>query len=123
MVRKPEPFSLLGPAIKATSAHAKVALSAATRLAVAPGASEDLVAALGTCTDSYNDALENLGVAMGALATKDIGTVNSMVSAVVTASEDCEDSFQFEGESPMFDYDDKLRKLASNCLAIASLIK
>ncbi|PON93202.1 Pectinesterase inhibitor domain containing protein [Trema orientale] len=120
MSKKVDAVSLLLPAIKAATQHAKLSLAAASKLAAAPGASEGLVAALGSCKESYNDALVNLQSAAEAAASGDVGTVNSMVSAVVTDSENCEDAF--EEESPLFDYDDKLRKMASNCLAIASLV-
>ena len=121
MSQKTDAVSALNVAIKATTQHAKLAIAAASKLAAAPGASAGAVAALGDCKESYNDALDNLQSAMDALESKDIGTVNSMVSAVVTNSESCEDAF--EGDSLLSDYDDKLRKMASNVLAIASLIK
>ncbi|XP_062104375.1 pectinesterase inhibitor 4 [Humulus lupulus] len=117
---KVEPISLLGLAIKATKLHVKNALAMASKLAAAPGASEGDVMSLESCKEIYDDAMYNLESANEAVGSRDIGTVNSMMSAVVTDSENCEDSF--DGESPLFKYDDKLRKMASNCLAIASLI-
>ncbi|KAF4359939.1 hypothetical protein G4B88_028690 [Cannabis sativa] len=117
---KAEPISLLGLAIKATTVHAKKALAMASKLAAAPGASKGDVMSLESCKEIYDDAISNLENANEAVGSRDIGTVNSMMSAVVTDSENCEDSF--DGDSPLFKYDDKLRKMASNCLAIASLI-
>ncbi|KAL5541960.1 hypothetical protein UlMin_009670 [Ulmus minor] len=117
---KLNPYSALESSIKASTVQAKTAMAAATKLAKNPKTSKYAIAALKDCQDNYSDALDNLQAAMDALPSKDIGTANTMLSAVITDSETCEDSF--EGDSLMVDYNDKLRKMTSNCLAIASLI-
>jgi len=53
---------------------------------------------------------------------RDIGTINTMLSAALTDFVTCEDEFSGE-TSELSPYDDKGTKMASNCLAIASLIK
>ncbi|EXB71065.1 Pectinesterase inhibitor [Morus notabilis] len=115
--------SALAAAIKAASQHAKQAAATAAKLAASREANEDDKEAIGTCKDSYEDALDNLQQAAEAVPSQDIGTVNSMLSAVVTDSENCGDATEgTEAGTKLSKYDDKLRKLASNGLAIASLI-
>lgn len=74
------------------------------------------------CKDMYSDALDGLQSAMDAIPNKDVGTINSMLSGVISDAVACDDGFEGQ-KSPFGDYNDKLRKMGSNCLAIASLIK
>ena len=109
-----DPSSLLATAIKAASHHAVAAMTEISRMAAAKSTDEETAAALTRCKDSYGDAIDNLRNASEAISRRDDGTANSMLSAVVTDSGDCEDSFQ--GKSPVFEYNEKVRKMASNCL-------
>lgn len=110
-------------AIKAATQHARLAIAALARLVKAPGADEDAGEGLGVCKDSYSDALDNLQAAVDALSSKDVPTANSMLSAVVTDSQNCGDALEgTEAGAAMTKYNDKLRMLASNCLAIASFV-
>lgn len=118
---KTDPVSVLESAIKATTQHAKQAMSHATKLASAPNLPTRKSNALSDCQYMFSDALDNLQSAMEALPSRDFGTVNSMLSAVITDSETCEDGFS--GTSPLADFDATLRMMGSNCLAISSLIK
>ncbi|KAH7513468.1 hypothetical protein FEM48_Zijuj12G0203100 [Ziziphus jujuba var. spinosa] len=120
IVGKTDPVSILELAIKASTQQAKLALEAATKLASAPNLPPRKASGLSDCQYMFNDALDNLESAMDAIPSKDYGTVNSMLSAVITDSETCEDGFT--GQSPLAEFDDKLRMMGSNCLAISSLI-
>lgn len=72
-------------------------------------------------TDYYIDALENLQDAENAMKVKDIATVNINLSAALDDFGAYEDDW---GEkSPMSDFDAKLTHMASNCLAVANLVK
>lgn len=116
---KVDVISVLEVAVKACSLHAKKALSIASKVVkTEPGIS----AAVSDCMDMYNDVLDNIESAVDALSARDTGTFNSMLSAVLTDFGTCEDGFAGE-KSPLSEIDDKGTKLASNCLAIASLIK
>ncbi|KAB2599316.1 vegetative cell wall protein gp1 [Pyrus ussuriensis x Pyrus communis] len=119
---KVDPVSALGMTIKACTAHAQMSLAAASKLVTMPNTARGTIAALSDCKDLYSDALDGLQSAIDAIQSHDIGTINSMLSGVVTDAVTCGDGFEGE-QSPLGDYDDKLRKMASNCLAIASLIK
>jgi pectinesterase inhibitor-like protein len=114
---KSDPLSVLAMAIKASLRHTKKAMSKASQLA----AGADPSPSVEDCKDSYSDALDNFQNAMDAIHPRDIGTINSMLSAALTDFDTCEDGFS--GDSPLSFYDDKGSKLASICLAIASLVK
>ncbi|KAF5452263.1 hypothetical protein F2P56_027282 [Juglans regia] len=116
---KVDVISVLEVAVKACSLHAKIALNIASKaLKTEPSIS----ASVSDCMDMYNDVLDNIESAVDALSTRDTGTFNAMLSAVLTDYGTCEDGFAGE-RSPLSEVDDKGTKLASNCLAIASLIK
>ncbi|KAF3456347.1 hypothetical protein FNV43_RR00997 [Rhamnella rubrinervis] len=118
---KTDPVSVLESAIKAATEHAKQAMSQAMKLASAPNLPTRKANALSDCQYMFSDALDNLQSAMEALPSRDLATVNSMLSAVITDSQTCEDGFS--GVSPLADFDATLRMMGSNCLAIASLIQ
>ncbi|XP_034685673.1 pectinesterase inhibitor 10-like [Vitis riparia] len=115
-----DPVSMLYVAIKACTQHAQLSLNTAQKIAEAPSTNPTTASNLSDCQDSYSDALDNLQAANDALGIRDFGAVNSMLSAVVTDASDCQDLFPGKS-SPMLHYEVKLRQMASNCLAIASL--
>jgi|UniRef100_A0A2N9IQB4 pectinesterase inhibitor-like protein len=121
---KTDPISVLEMAINAATQHAKNAMAMASKLSAVPKATTDSANAplFEDCKEMYSDALDNLQSAMDAIPSRDIGTINSMLSAALTDFVTCEDGFSGE-TSPLSPYDDKGTKMASNCLAIASLIK
>ncbi|KAG6726299.1 hypothetical protein I3843_02G062400 [Carya illinoinensis] len=117
---KVDVISVLEVAVKACSLHAKLALSIASKvLKTKPGINS---AAVSDCMEMYNDVLDNIESAVDALSARDTGTFNSMLSAILTDYGTCEDGFAGQ-RTPLSEVDDKGTKLASNCLAIASLIK
>ncbi|XP_059460976.1 pectinesterase inhibitor 10 [Corylus avellana] len=116
-IGKTDPLSVLELAVRASIQHTTKALAKATQLAAGADSSESIL----DCKDIYDDALDNFENAMDAIHPRDIGTVNTMLSAALTDFDTCEDGF--DGESPFSSYDDKGTKLASICLAIASLVK
>lgn len=111
---------VLNIAIKAGLDFVKTALSAAEKMAAKPGIPPNLASMYKDCKDSYDDALYNFQNAMDA-GSGDLGTTNTMLSAVITDIGDCEDAFQGQ-TCPLASYSEKVTKMASNCLAIASLI-
>ncbi|KAB1213847.1 Pectinesterase inhibitor [Morella rubra] len=115
---KSDPVSVLQMAIKACTAHANSALAAASSLVKTY---KSLAPAIGDCKDSYRDVMDNLQNAKDAIPTHDIGTINSMLSAALSDFGTCDDGFT-GGTSPLANYDAKGTKLASICLAVASLI-
>ncbi|KAH7573481.1 hypothetical protein ACOSP7_007176 [Xanthoceras sorbifolium] len=120
---KSDATSVLEMAINATAQQIKLAHSAITNFASNPNLPSNKVAMLlDDCKEMYDDALDNLKSAMDAIPQRDISTVNIMLSAALTDFTTCDDEFT-EEDSPVGDIDNKLNKLLSNCLAIASLIK
>jgi len=117
--------SILETAIKACTHHAENATAEATKIALDPTTPATTVSYLQSCKDSYDDALDNLEAAADAIKARDIGTINSMLSAALTDFGSCDEGFAETpgGKSPMADIDDMLGHLASNCLALASLLK
>ncbi|KAJ4955145.1 hypothetical protein NE237_011928 [Protea cynaroides] len=77
------------------------------------------------CNELYGDALDNLQKAEDAMKINDIGTINSMLSAALSDFDTCHDGFsEIPGLQPPISGEEiNLKHLASNCLAIASLIK
>ncbi|ERN02102.1 pectinesterase 3 [Amborella trichopoda] len=115
-----DPATAFHAEVIACQTEAKVAKSIAAKMAADPTTSSDTVECLQICIENYDDALDNIDKAVAALAKKDLGTVNTMLSAALTDFSTCDDAF---GElpatdSPMASYDDKLNKLSSNLLAI-----
>lgn len=114
--------TLLALEMKACRSHTEIARTQAAKLA-SDGAGRPLASVLQSCTENYEDALDNLDAAAKALDERDKGTLNIMLSALIDDYGTCEDGFAEEGEtSPMASYDDTLTKLASNCLALAELV-
>ncbi|XP_043725943.1 uncharacterized protein LOC122672546 [Telopea speciosissima] len=120
--------------------HAIAASVTALKKALDPKTDPKTASSLKDCKASYDDALDNLKTAEDALKTVDLGTVNSMLSSALTDFSDCDDYFSPGGDGPgdgpidspsggtevqgpMTKEDGTLVSLASNCLAIASLVK
>lgn len=110
--------------IKACAQHAKLAITAAIRKVSEHNVSPIMASCLRDCEENYRDALDNLQSAMDAISTRDIGTINSMLSAAISDFSTCEDGFAeiSFGRSPMAAIDENLTKMVSNSLAVASLI-
>ncbi|KAG8372878.1 hypothetical protein BUALT_Bualt12G0112900 [Buddleja alternifolia] len=116
--------SVLEITIKVGDELAKRALSLAKKLAHKPGTPPRLSSILKDCKDSYDMAVENYTKTINALSMKDIGTMETMLSAVITDLGDCQDGFEEEeGDSPFANFADKLTNITSNCLALVSLMK
>ncbi|XP_074324926.1 uncharacterized protein LOC141661816 [Apium graveolens] len=114
--------SVLAIAIQAGLDFAKAAAANADRLSTQSGMPPNQVAALNDCKDSYDDVSYNFQNAYDALPAKDVGTMNTMLSAAITDVGDCMDGF--EGmDSPMATFSDKLKMMASNTLAIIVQLK
>ncbi|CAA0834854.1 Plant invertase/pectin methylesterase inhibitor superfamily protein [Striga hermonthica] len=115
--------SVLRFAVEAGSKYAKEALSAANGFA-AKTATPEVRSTLKDCKESYDTAVENFQKTLDAFATKDIGTMQSVLSAVITFVGDCEDEFtQMGTRSPLSKYAETLTEMTSNCLAIVSQMK
>ncbi|XP_058083358.1 cell wall integrity and stress response component 1-like [Magnolia sinica] len=110
-------------AIKASMRHAQAALNEAKRHAANPNLPAFTAENMKVCQENYSSALENLQNAAKAATANDKGTVNSMLSAAMTDFTTCADGFmEMPGASPLSAFDMKLTNLASNCLAIATLM-
>lgn len=109
--------------MNACRSHTEIARTQASKLAT-NGSSPIFVSTLQACTENYEDALDNLDAAAKALDEGDKGTLNIMLSALIDDYGTCKDGFaEMTETSPLASYDDVLTKLASNCLALAELIK
>ncbi|KAK1294451.1 hypothetical protein QJS10_CPA16g01655 [Acorus calamus] len=120
----PSPPLPTPPSTRARSSKWRSAREASHRIASDPSTPSTLSMVISVCTESYDDALDNLKSATNAIADRDAGTLDSMLSAAMTDFGTCEDSFMETPGilSPMAKYDDTLTKLASNCLVIAKLV-
>ncbi|KAI3459218.1 hypothetical protein Pfo_015881 [Paulownia fortunei] len=113
--------SVLEVAVQASNEFAKQGLSLAKKLAEKPGTPPQLLSTLKDCKDSYDTAVDNFDKTIDAFTVRDIGTMRSMLSAVITFIGDCEDEFaELQTDSPLSGYAEKLTDMTSNCLAIVS---
>lgn len=109
--------------MKACREKAQIAQSQVSTLVSHPGASSKLASSLQVCSDMYDDVLDSLDTAADAMASHDKGTLDSMLSGLISDFSTCEDAFTEDSiTSPMATVDDLLTKLASNCLAFSSLL-
>lgn len=119
---KTDVFSVLEIAIKASHGYASFAFSMVEKLATTPGMPNQLFAVINDCKDSYDDILYNFKNAMTALPARDFGTMNTMLSAVLTDAGDCQDAIDAAKiPSPLTVVGDKLINMTSNCLAISTM--
>ncbi|EEF43080.1 pectinesterase inhibitor 1 [Ricinus communis] len=118
---KTEIISVLRMAIDAAIKQTEVAISAAQKIVNSSNNPPETASILQDCIETYTDAIDNFHSAEEAIPEKDIGTINTMLSAAVADYETCND--ESGGSSPMTSYGEKLVNMTSNCLVIASLIK
>ncbi|CAL9163397.1 unnamed protein product [Musa hybrid cultivar] len=125
----PPPVGLVDAAVmlklhmKACREKAQIAQSQVSALVSHPGASSKLASSLQVCSDMYDDVFDSLDTAADAMASHDKGTLDSMLSGLISDFSTCEDAFTEDSiTSPMAAVDDRLTKLASNCLAFSSLL-
>ncbi|KAI4311089.1 hypothetical protein MLD38_036016 [Melastoma candidum] len=117
----PTAKSILQAAINVAVAETKLAMTVIDGL-IKEVTNENARSALGDCTDSYNDALDNFQAAMDAIGKWDLGTINSMLSASIASFSDCND--ELSGIVTKFAVHGKrLMQMTSNCLAIASVAR
>ncbi|RRT60232.1 hypothetical protein B296_00016226 [Ensete ventricosum] len=117
------PAALLKLQLQACRAQAEKARAHIAALSGLTGTKARDASSLQDCDDNYDDVLDNLDEAAAALASKDKGTLKTMLSALITDFSTCDDGFtEMAKVSPLAVIDDMLSKLASNCLAIAALV-
>uniref|UniRef100_A0A7N0TKR2 Pectinesterase inhibitor domain-containing protein n=1 Tax=Kalanchoe fedtschenkoi TaxID=63787 RepID=A0A7N0TKR2_KALFE len=115
-----DPVSMLDMVIKACVQYTHLAMAGAKKLSASPAFGR-IKSRFNDIAEYYADALENLQDAANAIKVKDMATVNINLSAALDDFGAYEDDW---GEtSPMADFDTKLTHMASNCLAIATLVK
>ncbi|XP_042016385.1 uncharacterized protein LOC121764414 [Salvia splendens] len=112
--------SVLDVAIQAGAEFSKYGQETAQKLAGNPANPPQHSSVLSDCRDGFETAAENYGKAADALAEQDKGTVNSMLSAVITYIGDCHDTISTD--SLLYSLTEKLINMTSNCLAISSII-
>ncbi|XP_020102033.1 putative pectinesterase/pectinesterase inhibitor 26 [Ananas comosus] len=118
-----DPAALLKLEMEAIRTHLKPARSAASEFFAGTKEGEPLHSIMEACINQYDDVPDTLDNALKALKAGDKGTLNSMLSALVTDFDTCEQGFEeFEMESTLAIYDKTLSQLSSNCLAIAELV-
>lgn len=116
--------SVLEVVIDAGAKLSNYGLTLTKSLAEKPDTPPEVVSVLNDCKESYDTAVTNFQNTIDAFRERDIGTMNSMLSAVITDVEDCEDGFSGLGEKSMLsDLAGKLTNITSNCLAIVSLLR
>ncbi|OVA02522.1 Protein kinase domain [Macleaya cordata] len=123
---KTDPFSVLEMALKACKNTTQTAIDASIKMAKSTSLPSDVLSCIEDCKDNFDDAMDNIQSAIDAIPSRDIATMQSMLSAVMTDAETCNDGFS-EGpgldNNPFTSHGDLIHKLASNCLAIAELCK
>ncbi|XP_019180246.1 PREDICTED: uncharacterized protein LOC109175441 [Ipomoea nil] len=112
--------STVAPRLKSGGANARAALDIsikASRDLAKTGAAKAKKLGVKECKGKFRDAMDNFDLARKAFKKKDVGTMNSMLSAVITDMSDCSDKLSGSG-SPLINLADKLATMTSNCLLI-----
>lgn len=119
-----DPVALMQNEIKACNDKAKMVLAQSEKIAADPSTAPDVSESLGYCKENYDSALMNLEEAVKGIATRDVGLMNSMLSAVISDISTCEDTFSEISTSPnpMAEMGETVSNLASNCLAILDFL-
>ncbi|XP_010259710.2 PREDICTED: pectinesterase inhibitor-like [Nelumbo nucifera] len=123
---KTDPVSVLEMAIKACNSSVQAAMAEVNRMMSEPNkdASKTTASQLESCKENYIDAIDSLEKATKAIPTRDMNTFNTMISAVITDCDTCEQGFiEFEEESPLKQYDETAEKIGSICLSISKLLE
>ncbi|XP_043710600.1 pectinesterase inhibitor 10-like [Telopea speciosissima] len=122
---KTDLLTILEDEIKACKDRAIAVSAVAQKKSHDPKANINTTSIATDCKDMFSDALANFQEAEDAIKVRDIGTVNSMLSAALTYVDDCDDeiSDNRELQQLLSRQDVTLKDLTSNCLAIVSLIK
>lgn len=121
---KTDLISIVELAIKAATEHTQVAVAVATKIATSPGIAPDTASIISDCKDSYEDAVDNYQLALEALSLRDVGTMNSVLSAAIMVFGDNDDFLAGKASSPsLLEFNAKLIKMTSICLAIVDLNK
>jgi len=117
-----ELIDVLGAAIKVCTLQVKLTIS---KVAAHAAKNPEVASAVSDCKEQYNSALDNLQKAADAIASRDLGTITVMLSAVMADVSTCESSFEDLKASPsstMSSNDGLVSITVSNCLSIANLI-
>ncbi|KAI4329806.1 hypothetical protein MLD38_028151 [Melastoma candidum] len=115
-------ISILNAEIDACAEGTRAALAQVAKLS--KSASKEEKQALSSCKESFGSAINSLTNAKKAIKARDIGTLDSELSAVITFVSNCNDAYgDVTGPSPLAKVDNQLIHLGSNCLAIAEQIR
>ncbi|XP_031098777.1 uncharacterized protein LOC116002752 [Ipomoea triloba] len=112
--------STIAPRLRGGGANARAVLDICIKASydlAKTGAAKVKKLGVKECKGKFKDALSNFDLATKAFQKKDVGTMNSMLSAVVTDMSDCQDKLSGSG-SPLIALGDKLATMTSNCLLI-----
>ncbi|EPS65650.1 hypothetical protein M569_09130, partial [Genlisea aurea] len=114
---RPTVDTALDASIKAAANFAKYALAQVKQLA--KKAPADMSSTYKDCVDFYENALEGFGETLAAHPARDMGTMETQLSGVITWLSRCEDEF-FEagGPSPLTGYANTLQSMTDDSLAI-----
>ncbi|XP_034227787.1 putative pectinesterase/pectinesterase inhibitor 26 [Prunus dulcis] len=121
-----DPTTVLQIEMKACLDLTKGALGQLKKTASNPSTSPADVSSIKVCQEVYESAVDDINGASEAIAARDVGTLQTRLSAVITYFGTCDDAV---AESPGFKLPLKeddvvtLNKLASNCMAISTLLK
>ncbi|KAL9673027.1 hypothetical protein QQ045_029280 [Rhodiola kirilowii] len=118
--RHHDAVAMLEMVIKVCQQYTHLAMATARRMSESPFYAR-IKSRFTDIQEYYVDALDNLLDAANAIKARDIATVNINLSAALDDYGAYEDDW---GEtSPMADFNAKLTHMASNCLAVATLVK
>lgn len=121
-----DPTTVLQIEMKACLDLTKEALGQLNKTASNPSMLPEHVSKIEICQEVYDLAVDGIYDASAAIAARDVGTLRTRLSGVMTYLVTCDDAV---AESPGFklplkeDDVSTLYKLASNCLAISTLVK
>ncbi|KAJ4850338.1 hypothetical protein Tsubulata_037454 [Turnera subulata] len=117
-----DPDNILRTGIQGINKVFELAMNTAEKLMKDPSLSNWVKQCLDVCIESFDSGLSDNEKALAALNDKDMGTLQTMLSAAISDVSSCTDAFaeQAGTESPLKGMEQQLDKLASNNMAICS---
>ncbi|KAF5193923.1 Plant invertase/pectin methylesterase inhibitor superfamily protein [Thalictrum thalictroides] len=117
--------SILETEVKACKNQAQTLLDKSIKISADPATVADVAKTLKICKENYESVLDNMDATLKAIGEKDLGTVNTMLSAAISDVSTCGENFSevSTNPNPLSDMEQLVTNLVGNCLSISVSLK
>ncbi|PIA61075.1 hypothetical protein AQUCO_00300532v1 [Aquilegia coerulea] len=117
--------SILQTEVNACKTLSQTLLDKSVKLSADPSTIPDVAKTLKTCKENYESVIDNMEKTIQAIAEKDLGTVNTMLSAAIADVSTCGENFSevATNPNPLVDMEQSVTNLVGNCLSISASLK